>query len=1688
MTLSASTSAGDINVIWNGDLDLGSGESNGAGVVLNSISAPGTVTLDAVGGAIVDAYGSTVSANTLVLTAKNGIGTASNPLEITSRGTLTLTATAGQGLFLDSSSALAVGAAGTANGDVSISVAGDLTLQGKVAGTNVTLTATADMLASTAVTSVVQATTLTITAEQIGSPSDVIQTRVTTLNATANDGGIYVSNNLTGTLTLTAAAVGTASGPTANNIEIYNAGHIVLQQQTTALTQLATSVPVAIFSPGGVLTLVAGGTLTATGKANVAGYQSIISATPAALATSTLDAFGEVDNVNVTPGSSGSGYTAAPTVTFSGGGGTGASATATIDASGKVTGINVTSGGSGYTSAPTVTLSSPGDDIYTGTYNINGTTAVSGKSPLYLQSLVIVSNTAEVTAPGQGGSSAIPALITLADLTTLAKQTNGSGTVAVAYGTETVATTGGLTTVTIVAAAITIDDLGENGSAGTALIPGGWSLVLDATGGSIVFLNLGDTIATQGTGTITVEAGTGTSNVAALGNLTTGGGNITVSAGGNVAVGALTAGKIGSLGKVSVTSTNGGILFSSATNPTVTASSTTLILAAQPASSPQSVALAQLQAVEVIAAADAASAQAFAAADAAGAQAAAELASLDAFQAALTSIQAAVTTANQTYQADVQITNQESNIVNADTNTVNSLTTSTTIADGIAGVAGLVAAVLTEIGAIEGVVTAPLTGVPVAGSLAATATALLNATAATVGLIAAAATVAALGYQVELNDASNTLSNDSGILATDQANQAQAYAQWQADRDTETALAAAYDVAKQAYTSSEQAYTNDETISTLVEAEGDTAQAIAIAGVVFAAPAQPIASTAIGTGPVNIEAQSPLTQSANITAVAAINLTAAPDDPAGDDLTVDSGVTVQSTGSSVSLVAGNNVDIESGSTINANTTITITANGHGDPSGATVTVAGTLTAPSASIGVGPNATGNETFTVTPSATTPISVDGGSDSSGANTLNFNAEGLPVTISGNTITAGTLAPVTFTNIEIVHITDGAGSSLTLGGTSGAANTMGLVGTGQEAGTATRDGIAFSFSGMASFSYQGGAGDAIAVTPFASSNLPWNLAITVAGGTGLPASLTYDAPGPDDTVTATGKNTGSVVEPGVATVLFSNVSQVTVVYQGIPNLEILPYLTVSDASGTYNGKAFGATVQVNGAASLDGITPTVTYYSGNLTSPAHQLPGPPINAGTYTVVVAFAGDATYSGASASTMFTIGKATPTVTVNPVKLTYGTALASSQLTGTATSMVNGKKVNVAGAYSYTSAAGTVLAAGAYTEQVTFTPTDTTDYVTLTDLSVAVNVGKATPTVALNPVSLTYGTALASGQLSGAATFMVNGNTVPVPGTYTYTSKAGTVPAAGAHTEQATFTPTDATDYATLTNLSVAVNVAKATPNATVNPVSLTYGTALASSQLSGTATFVVNGNTVPVPGTYADTSAAGTVLPASDGTYTEQATFTPTDAADYVALTDLSVAVNVGKATPTVTVNAVKLTQGTALASGQLGGAATSTVNGKKVNVAGAYSYTSAAGTVLAAGAYTEQVTFTPTDTTDYVTLTNLSVAVNVGQATPIATVNTVDLANGTAPASSQLSGNTAPVPGTNTDTSAAGTVFPASDGASKKQATFTPTGTTKRQEGQRGEHQQLHERGRHVAPRRRFHGTGHALADRHDRLRHAD
>ena len=1104
-------------------------------------------------------------------------------------------------------------------------------------------------------------TGLTITANNIGSATDVIQVNSPVISVSANYGGIYLSNQNTSLLTLTAASVGTASGSTANTIEIYSAGNIQLQQQTNNLTQLATPLPVAILNPGGVLTLASGQTLSSSGTTVSGTYGAITSLASTATGTCSLNTtYGRVTSASVV--NSGSGYLTPPQVTLSGGGGLGATATATINPLGQVTGITITTPGTGYTSAPTVTIASPGDDVYTGSYTINGQTSISSTSPLAV--LVIVSGTAEVIPPNHGGLPVVPALVTWDDLmwSVYLAQQNKTTNITIANGTEQL--NFATLTVTITAEAITIDTLGQSGSAGNATIPNGWSLNLVATAGNIVFLNPGDTITTTGTGVITITGQPACS--ASLGNLTTAGGAITINTGGNIAIGTLTAGKTGSLGAIAVTSTTGLILFNNASSPNLTGSPITLSVGAQPTTSGQSVALAQLNVTEVVAGANAAYSKAIAIEAAASATVAAELAAVNSFNVYLPKLQKIVNNDQSIYQAKNAKVGSDQQSLTAAFNAVNSL-----INQHVNPVAWTLYAA--DVGAAIGVaITTALHFGEVQAAFAEVAVTAMNAAGILVnGMLTT--------DMINLATAQQTLSIDESA-----ANQA--YATWQADLSSLQSFTAAANVATQAYQSSVQVLTNSQTNTAQVQAQGEANTANAVAGVIFASPSQPI--TVSSTNALIIENQNKLNGqlnvTSNMTSNTTINLQAGPgSNPknSGDNLTVSSGVTVTSTQSaglgSVNLSAGNNVLIQSGAIIqSSNNPITITANTNGDSLGATVTVAGTLVAPSVTIGVGSQATGNEIFNITPSATTPITVNGGSSSAGANTLNFNANGLSVIISGNSITAVNQATVTFTGIQKVVILNAA-TSLTLSGTSGVANTMSLVGSGQGAGTATLNGVSYSFSSLSGFNYQGGgAGDTLAVTPFlAIPMVPWNLNVSVNGGTGTPANITYHAPDPYSDVIATGNSVGNVVDPGVGTIAFANVNQVTLAYQESLTVEKLPVMTLNAPNVSYNGQAFVATAQINGGTSVNGITPKITYYTGTNLNPKFKLTGAPVNVGTYTAVANFSGNNTWVSETISARMTISQGSQTITYTPLTNNTITVVPNKQLTLKATGGNSGNPV-----------------------------------------------------------------------------------------------------------------------------------------------------------------------------------------------------------------------------------------------------------------------------------------------------------------------------------------------------------------------------------------------------------------------------
>ncbi|HJU44054.1 MAG TPA: MBG domain-containing protein, partial [Vicinamibacterales bacterium] len=220
------------------------------------------------------------------------------------------------------------------------------------------------------------------------------------------------------------------------------------------------------------------------------------------------------------------------------------------------------------------------------------------------------------------------------------------------------------------------------------------------------------------------------------------------------------------------------------------------------------------------------------------------------------------------------------------------------------------------------------------------------------------------------------------------------------------------------------------------------------------------------------------------------------------------------------------------------------------------------------------------------------------------------------------------------------------------------------------------------------------------------------------------------------------------------------------------------------------------------------------------------------------------------------VGKATPVVTwATPSPITYGTALGASELAAEA---------NVAGTFTYSPAAGTVLSAGTHQLTATFSPADASNYTAVT-ASVDIAVGKAVPVITwASPAGITYGTALSGTQLNAATN---------VNGSFVYSPAAGTVLSAGTQTLSVTFTPDDAANYNTAT-ANVSIAVAKASPVITwAEPAGITYGAALSGTQLNATAN---------VSGSFAYSPAAGTVLGA--GAHSLSVTFTPADAANYTS------------------------------------------------------------------------------------------------------------------------------------------------------------------------------------------------------------
>ena len=140
-------------------------------------------------------------------------------------------------------------------------------------------------------------------------------------------------------------------------------------------------------------------------------------------------------------------------------------------------------------------------------------------------------------------------------------------------------------------------------------------------------------------------------------------------------------------------------------------------------------------------------------------------------------------------------------------------------------------------------------------------------------------------------------------------------------------------------------------------------------------------------------------------------------------------------------------------------------------------------------------------------------------------------------------------------------------------------------------------------------------------------------------------------------------------------------------------MPAISVSAPGGGFDGSPFPASVRIAGsgnantpAASLEDVTPALTYYAGSGTSGTSIGSSPPTAPGTYTVVARFPGSTDYAATqSAPTTFTIDQATSTLALTP---SGGSAVYGQAVTFVATVTASGG--NPTGNVTF-SAGGTVL-------------------------------------------------------------------------------------------------------------------------------------------------------------------------------------------------------------------------------------------------------------------------------------------------------------------------------------------------------------------------------------------------------------
>ncbi|HAH44788.1 MAG TPA: hypothetical protein DCM07_07995, partial [Planctomycetaceae bacterium] len=162
-------------------------------------------------------------------------------------------------------------------------------------------------------------------------------------------------------------------------------------------------------------------------------------------------------------------------------------------------------------------------------------------------------------------------------------------------------------------------------------------------------------------------------------------------------------------------------------------------------------------------------------------------------------------------------------------------------------------------------------------------------------------------------------------------------------------------------------------VGTLAAITTDNDVVISNTGALLISDVAPLSGVTSTNGAVSITTASPLTVDSNVTAAGTVTLTSTDAAGAGDDLTINAGVTVESTTADVVLNSGDDFLLSLTGTVRAATTIEINVDPITDGTGATVDLLGNVDATLTTINGGDD---NDTFNILPTQDSPITINGG----------------------------------------------------------------------------------------------------------------------------------------------------------------------------------------------------------------------------------------------------------------------------------------------------------------------------------------------------------------------------------------------------------------------------------------------------------------------------------------------------------------------------------------------------------------------------------------------------------------------------------------------------------------------------------------------------------------------------------------